>query len=103
MAHCRQRPQALLALPGVTRLASGEQSGPQARAQVLKADRAELTRALKVLQGRLTATLIGEPDELLAAADLMALLQDRVGRLLLIGYPTGVEVCDAMVHGDPVP
>jgi NADP-dependent aldehyde dehydrogenase len=39
----------------------------------------------------------------MAAADLVALLQDKVGRLLLNGYPTGVEVCDAMVHGGPYP
>lgn len=31
------------------------------------------------------------------------LLQEKVGRLLLNGYPTGVEVCDAMVHGGPYP
>jgi NADP-dependent aldehyde dehydrogenase len=55
------------------------------------------------LRGQLTATLIGEPDELAAAADLVALLQDKVGRLLVNGYPTGVEVCDAMVHGGPYP
>jgi len=67
------------------------------------ADRAELMRALQALRGQLTATLIGEPDELMAAADIVALLQDKVGRLLLNGYPTGVEVCDAMVHGGPYP
>jgi len=31
------------------------------------------------------------------------LLQEKVGRVLLNGYPTGVEVCDAMVHGGPYP
>ena len=67
------------------------------------ADRAELMRALQGLQGQLTATLIGEPDDLLASVDLLALLEEKVGRLLLNGYPTGVEVCDAMVHGGPYP
>lgn len=130
LAHYGQGVQALLAHPGVLRLAGGEQVGTQARAQVFKADasllllgerllqeeifgpatvvvevadRAELVRALQALRGQLTATLIGEAEELVAAADLVALLQDKVGRLLLNGYPTGVEVCDAMVHGGPYP
>ncbi|KPA88089.1 hypothetical protein PF66_05319 [Pseudomonas asplenii] len=33
----------------------------------------------------------------------MPLLEDKVGRILINGYPTGVEVCDAMVHGGPYP
>ncbi|MCY1304191.1 Alpha-ketoglutaric semialdehyde dehydrogenase [compost metagenome] len=33
----------------------------------------------------------------------MPLLEQKAGRLLLNGYPTGVEVCDAMVHGGPYP
>lgn len=122
--------QAMLAHPGVVRLAGGEQVGAQAMAQVFKADaslllqgdpllqeeifgpatvvveladRAELTQALQALGGQLTGTLIGEPAELAAAADLVELLQDKVGRLLVNGYPTGVEVCEAMVHGGPYP
>jgi NADP-dependent aldehyde dehydrogenase len=122
--------EALAAHPGVRRLAGGEQTGQQAHAQVFQADvglllqgdallqeeifgpvtvlvevadRAELMRALQGLRGQLTATLIGEPDELLASADILALLQEKAGRLLLNGYPTGVEVCEAMVHGGPYP
>jgi NADP-dependent aldehyde dehydrogenase len=34
---------------------------------------------------------------------LLETLQEKVGRVLLNGYPTGVEVCDAMVHGGPYP
>jgi NADP-dependent aldehyde dehydrogenase len=34
---------------------------------------------------------------------LLDALQEKVGRVLLNGYPTGVEVCDAMVHGGPYP
>lgn len=122
--------EALLAHPGVTHLAGREQTGRQAQAQVFKADvslllecdallqdevfgpatvvvevadRAELMRALQGLRGQLTATLIGEPAEFLASADILTLLEEKVGRLLLNGYPTGVEVCDAMVHGGPYP
>jgi NADP-dependent aldehyde dehydrogenase len=34
---------------------------------------------------------------------LLGLLEQKVGRVLFNGYPTGVEVCDAMVHGGPYP
>ena len=66
-------------------------------------DTAQLTAVLNGLRGQLTATLIGEPEELLAYRWLAEKLQEKVGRILLNGYPTGVEVCDAMVHGGPYP
>jgi len=47
--------------------------------------------------------LIGEPDDLAHAAPLVAVLEQKAGRVLVNGYPTGVEVCDAMVHGGPFP
>ncbi|MGB6484883.1 MAG: hypothetical protein WBE86_15460, partial [Candidatus Acidiferrales bacterium] len=34
---------------------------------------------------------------------LVAILESKVGRLIFNGYPTGVEVCHAMVHGGPYP
>lgn len=67
------------------------------------ADKAELIRALQGLRGQLTATLTAEADDLLAHGDLLSLLEQKVGRVLFNGYPTGVEVCDAMVHGGPYP
>jgi len=67
------------------------------------ADRSELTAALQGLRGQLTATLIGEEEELLEHRWLTEVLLEKAGRLLLNGYPTGVEVCDAMVHGGPYP
>ncbi|VVN30783.1 Alpha-ketoglutaric semialdehyde dehydrogenase [Pseudomonas fluorescens] len=67
------------------------------------ADQAQLAAAVQALRGQLTATLIGEAVELPDYAWLSQLLQDKVGRVLLNGYPTGVEVCDAMVHGGPYP
>jgi NADP-dependent aldehyde dehydrogenase len=66
-------------------------------------DRAQLAAALQGLRGQLTATLIGEADELLEYRWLAEVLQEKVGRILLNGYPTGVEVCEAMVHGGPYP
>jgi alpha-ketoglutaric semialdehyde dehydrogenase len=38
-----------------------------------------------------------------AARALLPVLERKVGRILVNGYPTGVEVCDAMVHGGPFP
>ncbi|MBA1195233.1 aldehyde dehydrogenase (NADP(+)) [Pseudomonas entomophila] len=66
-------------------------------------DHAQLLQALQALGGQLTASLLGEPGELVQATDLVALLEHKAGRLLINGYPTGVEVCDAMVHGGPYP
>ena len=67
------------------------------------ADRAQLSAALHGLHGQLTATIIGELNDLQQFAELTPLLEQKVGRILLNGYPTGVEVCDAMVHGGPYP
>lgn len=36
-------------------------------------------------------------------ADVVPVMEEKAGRLLLNGYPTGVEVCEAMVHGGPYP
>ena len=67
------------------------------------ADQAQLVAALNGLRGQLTATVLGEADELLEYSGLTELLQEKVGRILLNGYPTGVEVTDTMVHGGPYP
>ena len=62
-----------------------------------------MLQALHSLHGQLTATLIAEPGDLEAFAEVVPVLEHKAGRLLLNGYPTGVEVCDAMVHGGPYP
>lgn len=114
----------------VSHLAGNEQTGNQAQPQLFKADvsmllegdhllqeevfgpttivvevadSAELTRALQSMHGQLTATLIAEREDLSAFRDLLPLLEVKAGRVLLNGYPTGVEVCDSMVHGGPYP
>ena len=66
-------------------------------------DAAQLDAAIQSLHGQLTATLIGEPEDLQQFGGLTPLLEEKVGRILINGYPTGVEVCDAMVHGGPYP
>lgn len=122
--------QHLLAHSGVKQLAGSPQQGRQAQPHLFKADvslllerdellqeevfgpativieaadDAQLGAALDGLRGQLTATVIGEADELLRYRWLTELLQEKVGRILLNGYPTGVEVTDTMVHGGPYP
>ncbi|WP_081769022.1 aldehyde dehydrogenase (NADP(+)) [Herbaspirillum sp. RV1423] len=64
---------------------------------------AELLAFARGMRGHLTATVLGERAELLEQQELMSCLEERVGRLLVNGFPTGLEVCDAMVHGGPYP
>jgi 2,5-dioxopentanoate dehydrogenase len=69
-------------------------------------DLAELLAVIEGLEGQLTATLqLQEDDEsdLAAARSLLPALERKVGRILANGYPTGVEVSTAMVHGGPFP
>ncbi|ROM96944.1 aldehyde dehydrogenase (NADP(+)) [Pseudomonas brassicacearum] len=122
--------QRLLAHPGIEHLAGHPQAGNQAQPQLFKADasllvngdevlqeevfgpttvfvevadQAQLSAALHGLHGQLTATIIGETADFAQFSELTPLLEQKVGRILLNGYPTGVEVCDSMVHGGPFP
>ena len=66
-------------------------------------DKAQLMRVATRLGGHLTATLHATEKDLLEYAGLLAILEQKVGRLIINGYPTGVEVTHAMVHGGPYP
>jgi len=55
------------------------------------------------LDGQLTATLHMDDGDTGLARRLMPVLERKAGRVLANGFPTGVEVCDAMVHGGPYP
>ncbi|MCJ0777996.1 aldehyde dehydrogenase (NADP(+)) [Acinetobacter baumannii] len=115
---------------GIKHLAGNTQQGNQAQPQLLKADvelllagdqllqeeifgpttvvievedKAQLIQALQSMNGQLTATLIADEADLTEFADVVPVLEEKAGRLLINGYPTGVEVCDAMVHGGPYP
>ncbi|WP_341644547.1 aldehyde dehydrogenase (NADP(+)) [Thauera sp. SDU_THAU2] len=130
LEHYRQGVARLAALPGVARLAGGEAEPGKARAHLFRAapdllfdtarplenevfgpatvvitvpDTETLARFFAAMQGQLTMTLQAEASDLESHAGLLAQLEHRAGRLLLNGYPTGVEVCDAMVHGGPYP
>ncbi|TCS35739.1 NADP-dependent aldehyde dehydrogenase [Paucimonas lemoignei] len=117
-------------LPGIEVLVTGDATGQQAAPHLFKAnaallldpaapledevfgpatvvvelaDREQLLAFAARMHGQLTATLQAERDDLLAHQDVIECLEQKVGRLLFNGYPTGVEVCDAMVHGGPYP
>jgi len=66
-------------------------------------NREELLALARGLEGQLTATLHASQADLAAFADLIAILERKAGRLIVNGFPTGVEVCHAMVHGGPYP
>jgi len=55
------------------------------------------------LEGQLTATIHANEKDLENAGDLLAILERKAGRLLINGFPTGVEVSPAMNHGGPYP
>jgi acyl-CoA reductase-like NAD-dependent aldehyde dehydrogenase len=55
------------------------------------------------LEGSLTATLIGTDGDVAEAGELLPVLAGMAGRVIWNGVPTGVAVCDAMVHGGPWP
>ncbi|MDI5934998.1 aldehyde dehydrogenase (NADP(+)) [Halomonas kalidii] len=67
------------------------------------ADLAEMRAVAEALEGQLTATLQLDDGDLDAARALLPVLERRAGRVLANGWPTGVEVCHAMVHGGPFP
>ena len=58
---------------------------------------------LESLEGQLTATLQLDATDIPAARALLPILERRAGRILANGWPTGVEVSTAMVHGGPFP
>jgi NADP-dependent aldehyde dehydrogenase len=76
--------------------------GPASVVVVCK-DAAELRAVIEVLEGQLTATLQIDPEDYAQARTLLPLLERKVGRILANGFPTGVEVSSAMVHGGPFP
>jgi NADP-dependent aldehyde dehydrogenase len=70
---------------------------------VLCKDRAEMLAVAAELEGTLTATLHAGAAEARAQGELVDVLAAKAGRVVLNGYPTGVEVSPAMVHGGPYP
>jgi 2,5-dioxopentanoate dehydrogenase len=63
----------------------------------------DLIEIARNLSGHLTATVHGTEEELPDYKDLFDVLEQKAGRVIINGFPTGVEVCHAMVHGGPFP
>ncbi len=67
------------------------------------ADRDELLDAIGALHGQLTGTVFGNANDINTYSAVVEAVQEKLGRLVFNGVPTGVEVCHAMVHGGPHP
>jgi alpha-ketoglutaric semialdehyde dehydrogenase len=63
----------------------------------------EMRHVARSLAGQLTATLHMDQADTKAARALLPIVERKAGRVLVNGFPTGVEVCDAMVHSGPYP
>ncbi len=63
----------------------------------------QLEEIISNLEGQLTGTVISDDNEVVNYPTVIAALQNRVGRIIFNGVPTGVEVCPSMVHGGPYP
>ena len=71
---------------------------------IVKCDSGDKMLALaRSLEGQLTATVHGTDADLEANSELLEILESKAGRVLINGFPTGVEVCHSMVHGGPFP
>lgn len=63
----------------------------------------QMLEAARSLEGHLTATILGTEEDLRQNAELLRVLETKAGRVIFNAFPTGVEVCHAMVHGGPYP
>jgi len=63
----------------------------------------ELIKVIDNLEGQLTGTILAEKEDFNSLPTVADALQDRVGRIIFNGVPTGVEVCESMTHGGPYP
>ena len=66
-------------------------------------DASQVERIARSLKGQLTITLHMDDGDSDTAKSLLLILERKAGRILANGFPTGVEVADAMVHGGPYP
>jgi len=76
--------------------------GPSTLA-VTAGDRSELIKIAEKLSGHLTTTIWANEDDLNDYSELVGILERKAGRLIINGFPTGVEVCHSIIHGGPFP
>jgi NADP-dependent aldehyde dehydrogenase len=63
----------------------------------------QLEKVILNLEGQLTGTIMADENEITRYSKVIAALQNKVGRIIFNGVPTGVEVCPSMMHGGPFP
>ena len=63
----------------------------------------QLEEIISKLEGQLTGTILTKNNEIEQYPAIVSALQNRVGRIIFNGIPTGVEVCPSMMHGGPYP
>jgi NADP-dependent aldehyde dehydrogenase len=101
-----EAPASLFRTGGSTFISNGmlseEVFGP-ATLVVVCEDKEELVSVARILEGQLTASVHGTEADLLENRTLLDVLETKAGRIVFNGYPTGVEVGHAMVHGGPYP
>ena len=66
-------------------------------------NKSELNSILQKLDGQLTGSVIGDESEFSSFKSAIDLMENKVGRIIFNGVPTGVEVCPSMQHGGPYP
>ena len=66
-------------------------------------DEGQLIEIIEGLEGQLTGTILAEQEDYANLSEIVDALQNRVGRIIFNGVPTGVEVCESMTHGGPYP
>lgn len=66
-------------------------------------DESGFVEAVQQLEGQLTFTIHVSDEDLDAAKRVIPILERKAGRLVVNGFPTGVEVCDSMIHSGPYP
>ena len=66
-------------------------------------NKGQLEKVIMNLEGQLTGTILSENGEVENFLTIVSALQNRIGRIIFNGVPTGVEVCPSMVHGGPYP
>ncbi|MEM1328945.1 MAG: aldehyde dehydrogenase (NADP(+)) [Planctomycetota bacterium] len=76
--------------------------GPAAIAVICQREE-QLLEAASAIQGSLTGSVFASGRDAGISRQLQIILERRVGRLIFNGVPTGVEVCESMVHGGPFP
>ncbi len=125
----RESTAAIEKIPGVKKLAAADDAGgncaspavfsvsvetflstPDLQAEmfgpatlIVEGSMEQIEQAIAGLEGQLVGTIHGTEAEIKQYTSLVKTLEGRSGRLVFNGFPTGVDVCHAMVHGGPYP